>query len=158
MNSFTSILLKKLFSGGYLLCCLLFCHSILSPIISHHYALRYFISGEVDYQTRTRVPPGGYIMYQSHILLLNCHRALFLHLLNRYGGFFPHRFIHCSSEENVPWWLLKNVLSEDNHRITCTGYLYLNRCNRAAWYFVYLFRLGSRIYLDGGITCLGIRC
>ena len=43
---------------------------LFSPITSKNSALRYFWSGEVDSSTQIRVPHGGFIIYQSHILLI----------------------------------------------------------------------------------------
>ena len=131
--------------GGCLLCHFLFCLFLFSPILGHQYVLCYFISGEVYSQIRIRFPPSGYIMYQYHFLLLHYHHAFFLNVLNGYDGSFPHRIIYCSSEENIHWWLLTTLCSEDNCRIISTGYLYLNRCNCAVWYLVDLFILCSRI-------------
>ena len=55
---------------------------LLSHILSHQSALHYFSSGEVDSRTAIRVPPGCFIFYQYHLLLLQYHDELFLHLLN----------------------------------------------------------------------------
>ena len=53
--------------------------------------------------------------------------------------------------------LLTTLYLEDKHRIIDPGFLNLNRCKWVALYLVDLSSLSSRRYLDGGITCLGIR-
>ena len=75
-----------------------FCLSLFSPILSHQSVLRYYISSEVDSRILIRVPSGGFILYQSHLLLMQCQRAYFLRLLNRFYCSFPRRFIPCSLE------------------------------------------------------------
>ena len=62
-------------------------------ILSHQSILRYFRSGGVDSRTQIRVPPGGYIMYQSHLLFLQYHHKVFICLLNMGDGLFPRSVI-----------------------------------------------------------------
>ena len=156
MKNLRLLLLKTKLSGGFILCCLIFCLLLLSTILIHQSVLRYFISSKVDARTRNRVLPGGYIIIQSQLILLQYHHTFSFHFLNRDDGLFPQSVIYCSSKDNNTWWLLTILCLEDNHRIIGTGFLYLNRCNCAAWYLIDLFRLGNRTYVDGGRTCLGI--
>ena len=130
---------------------------LFSTILSHQSVLRYFSSGEVYAWTRIRVLPGAYIIIKSHLLLLQYHNTLSLDWFNMGCGLFTHSIIRCSSEENVSWWLFTTLCLEYSHRIIDPGLLYLNRCNCAVLYIIYLFRLGYRRYLDGGSTCMGIR-
>ena len=53
-------------------------------------------------RTRIRVLTGGYIIIQSHLILLQyCHLSSF-HLLNRYDGNFCHSAMCCILEDNFP--------------------------------------------------------
>ena len=63
-----------------------FCLLLFSPILIHHSALRYFSSGGLDSQNQIRVLPGGYIIFQSCLILLQYFHRLHLCLLNRDDG------------------------------------------------------------------------
>ena len=91
MKSFRYLLLNHFFSGGCILCCLLFCLFLFSTIFIHQPALHHFSSGEVDSRTRIRVLPGSQIILQSHLLLLQYHHIFSLNFLNRDDILFPHR-------------------------------------------------------------------
>ena len=106
--------------------------------------MRYFSNGWVYTQNRIRFPPGGFITYQYHFLFFQYHHALFVQFLTSDDCFFPHRFIRCSLDNNVPWQWLPDLFLEGKHRIISSGYLYLNRYNCTAWYIVYFFSLGLR--------------
>ena len=149
-------LVKDTTFGSCLIFCYIFCLFLFSPILSHQSALRYFGSGDVDYRTRIRVLPSGFIIYKSRLLLMQYLHRFSLRFLDRYEGSFRYSAIHCSSEDNITWWLLTTLFSQDSHSIIHPDVLYLNICNCAAWYLVDFFSLGSRRYLDGGSTCLGI--
>ena len=123
MKSFRSLLFKMQFLGGCLLCCFLFCLFFFYPILTHQSALCYFSSGEVYYRNITRVLPGGFIIYQYHLLLMQYHHAFFLHFLNRDDCSFSHSTIRCILENNFPVLLLRTLFSEYNHRIISPGYL-----------------------------------
>ena len=114
------------------------------------------LSGEVYSWTKIRVLPGGYIIFQSQIILLNYRNIFNLFLLKRYDGSFYHIVIRCRLEDNFPWWFTTNLCSEDNHMIISTDVLYLNRFDCTEWYLVDFFRPGSRIYFFGEITYLVI--
>ena len=95
-----------------------FCLLFFSPIISHQSVLRYFSISEVDSQTRFRVIPEGFIIYQYHLLLMRCHHKIFLHLLNRYYGSFPHRNTYAAAWREIflddfltPFARMKTILS-----------------------------------------------
>ena len=75
---------------------------LFSTILIYQSAVRYFISNEVYYRIRIRVPPGGYIIYQSHLLMLRYPHELFLHFVNRDDGSFTPSVICCRSEDNFP--------------------------------------------------------
>ena len=72
--------------GGVFLFYFLFRLLFLYPILIHRCELCYFISVEVDYQTTIMVLTQEHIIYQSHLILLHYHRALFRHFLNRDDG------------------------------------------------------------------------
>ena len=63
-----------------------FCLLLFSPILIHNSALRYFSSGGLDSQNQIRVLPGGYIIFQSCLILLQYFHRLHLCLLNRDDG------------------------------------------------------------------------
>ena len=128
------------------------------PILSHQSILCYFVSGEVDSRIRIRIPSGGFILHQSHLILLQCQNTLFLHFFNSDDCLFPHIVLFCIFGDIFTLWFLPNLWLEDNHRIISPSYLYLNSYKCFTWYLVYLFRLGSSRYLDGFSTCLGISC
>ena len=109
--------------GGCLLCCLLFCLFLFSPILIHQSALRYFSSGGVYSRIWIKTPPWGYIIYQYHLILLQYQHAFFPRLFNRGDGSFPRSVIRCRPEDNAPWWLLTTLCSEYNHRIIGPGHL-----------------------------------
>ena len=83
MKTFISFLSKMQIQVAVFFAVSFFSLFLSFPIIRHQSALRYFSSGEADSRTRIRVPPGGFIIYQSHLLLLQYHHKLFLHFLNR---------------------------------------------------------------------------
>ena len=125
-------------------------------MIIHQSALIYFTSVETDFWTRIRVIPGGCIIFQSHLILLKYLHILYLHLLNWYGGLFPHRVIRCSLEENISRWLLNMLYSEENHRTIVSDFFYLNKCNGMACYPIDFFGIGSRINLYESSKFLGV--
>ena len=82
--------------------------------------------------------------------------------LSWYDGYFPPSLILCSSEDNVTRKFLTTIWLEDKNRTTCTGFLYLNRCNCMAWYLIDLFRTGYRRHLylfmyPDGVWCI-VQC
>ena len=124
VKSFRFLLLKMQLSGGCLLCCFLFCLLLFSPILVYHSVLRYFSSGKIYSRAWIMVPHVGFIFYQYHLyLFIYDRRVFFLHILNRDDCYFSHSIICCSLENNVPWWLLHTLCSEDNHRIISPGNL-----------------------------------
>ena len=77
----------------------LFCLFLFYHILRKWSALHYFNSGEVDARTQIRVLPGGYIIFQYHLILLQYHHIFSFNFLNRDDGLFPHRAIRCSLDE-----------------------------------------------------------
>ena len=89
-------------SCGYLLCCYVFCLLFFSPILINLHTLCHFNSGEVDYRSRIRVPPGGGVfIYQFYVLLLKHHHKLILHILKREDSSLLHPVIQCGLKNNV---------------------------------------------------------
>ena len=91
--------------------------------------------------------PGGvisYIVFQSRLLFLHYIPMLFLRLLKWGYGSFSHSFICCSSKYNITRLLLNVLCLDINHRIVCTGLLYLGRCNGVVCYPIGFFGLVSR--------------
>ena len=43
---------------------------LFSPILFHQSVLRYFSSVEVDYRPQIRIPHGGFVIYQFHLLFV----------------------------------------------------------------------------------------
>ena len=137
---------------------------LLSPIIINQSVLWYFSSGEVDYRTWIRVLPGCYIIFQSHLILMQYDHLLLMQYDNIFSPhswigmtvLFNHNFICCILEDNVTRLLFNKFFPEGNHNIIGPGFLYLNRCNCVAWYLIDIFRLGSRIYFNVGRTFLSI--
>ena len=156
MKSFRSLLLKMQLLGGRILCCFLFCLLLLSPILSHQYALRFFISGEVDSWNLIRFISGGYTIFEYHLIFLHYIHIFSFPFLNWYGGSFLCSFICCSSEDNIYILFLNPLYLEDNHRIIVYGLFYLNRCNGVAFYPIDFFCVGSGQNLYGGSTYLSV--
>ena len=99
-----SILLKTSLAGGCILWCFIFFLFLFSPILSHHYLLWYFNNSDLDSWSQIKVITGGhivYIIFQSHLLLLQYLHLLFIHLLNLDDGSFTRIFICCSLEDNI---------------------------------------------------------
>ena len=61
---------------------------------------------EVYYRTIIRVLRGGFIINQSHIILMWYFHASFIHALSKDNCSFYHSVIRCSLENNVPRLLL----------------------------------------------------
>ena len=78
-----------------------FCLFLFSPILIHYYLLRYFSSGEVDTWTRIIVIPGGYIIFHSHLLLLNYLHIFSLSLLNMYDSALPFTASYAAARRKI---------------------------------------------------------
>ena len=129
---------------------------LFSPILIHQSTVLYFSSGEVDSQNRWRIIPGGYIIFQSHLILLQYLHIFSPHFFNWGDGSFSHSVICYISEGNISWLLLNPLYSKDNHMIIGYGFFYLNRCNIVACYPIDFFGVGSGRNLEGGSTCLSV--
>ena len=68
----------------------------------------------------------------------------------------PHSIVRCGSEENIPILLLNPPFSDDNHRIICTDFLYLNSSNGVVCYHIDFISLGSKRDLYRGKKFLGV--
>ena len=113
-------------------------------------------ASEVYSQTRISVLPGGYIIFQSCLILLQYRHIFSFRFLNRDGSFFlQHSTLKLGGK--FSWMIFEYPFLEENHRVIGPGLLCLNRFNYAVWYLFGLFILVPIRYLNGVSTYLCIR-
>ena len=134
--------MKTQLLGGCLLCCFFLLPLIFCAILIQQSALSYFISGEIDSRTWTRVFPGGYIILQYQLIFLQYWHIFSLHFLNRVNSLFHHIIMCCISEDNFTSWFLNNLSSEDNHSVLILSLLVYNLVS------FYSLIIASRSYVN----------
>ena len=141
---------KKNLAVGCLLCWFLFLLLFVSSITHHQPALRQFsVVRYIHY-----VDSGLFLLVISYsesvslAFFLPYFHLFSFGLLDGDGCLFPHSVICQVLEETIPGVFLIPLLFEYNHQVIIPYALYLEICNGASYYLIYVFDLGSKRDFD----------